>query len=108
MVRSAAFVFSSLARCTVTTGGFTNHRMLHPMPDDAWDIIMKVHVRAPFRLTRAAAPFMRIKAEPGMPSENLSIIKVSSITGLHASWAKSVKRTTPRPSLPSRALSRLL
>ncbi|KAI0294807.1 hypothetical protein BC826DRAFT_1104549 [Russula brevipes] len=26
---SAAFVFSSLARCTVTTGGFTNDRMRH-------------------------------------------------------------------------------
>jgi 3-oxoacyl-[acyl-carrier protein] reductase len=52
------------------------------MPDDAWDIIMKVHVRAPFRLTRAAAPFMRIKTELGMPSENRSIIKVFSITGL--------------------------
>lgn len=35
--------------------------MLHTTPDDAWDIIMKVHVRAPFRLIRAAAPHMRLK-----------------------------------------------
>lgn len=41
--------------------GFTYDRMLHTMPDDAFDIIMKIHVRAPFRLVRAAAPFMRLK-----------------------------------------------
>lgn len=31
------------------------------MPDDAFDVIMKIHVRAPFRLIRAAAPYMRVK-----------------------------------------------
>jgi 3-oxoacyl-[acyl-carrier protein] reductase len=41
--------------------GFTFDRMLHTMPDDAFDIIMKIHVRAPFKLIRAAAPLMRIK-----------------------------------------------
>lgn len=44
---------------------------------------MKVHVRAPFRLIRAAAPFMRIKPEHSKPSENRSIINVSSVSGLH-------------------------
>jgi len=67
----------------INNAGFTYDRMLHTMPDDAWDIIMKVHVRAPFRLIRAAAPFMRIKAEPGNPPENRSIINVSSTSGLH-------------------------
>jgi 3-oxoacyl-[acyl-carrier protein] reductase len=67
----------------VTTAGFTYDRMLHTMPDDTWDIIMKVHVRAPFRLIRAAAPLMRIKPEPGKPHENRSIINVSSTSGLH-------------------------
>jgi len=67
----------------INNAGFTYDRMLHTMPDDAWDIIMKVHVRAPFRLIRAAAPFMRIKAESGMPPENRSIINVSSVSGLH-------------------------
>jgi 3-oxoacyl-[acyl-carrier protein] reductase len=69
----------------ITTAGFTYDRMLHTMPDDVWDIIMKVHVRAPFRLIRAATPFMRIKAESGRPPENRSIINVSSTSGLHGS-----------------------
>ncbi|KAF7965046.1 hypothetical protein HWV62_837, partial [Athelia sp. TMB] len=34
----------------VNNAGFTYDKMLHTMPDDAYDIIMKVHVRAPFRL----------------------------------------------------------
>lgn len=50
------------------------------MPDDAWDVIMKIHVRAPFRLIRAAAPHMRIK---GDTSTNRSIVNVSSTSGLH-------------------------
>ena len=45
----------------VNNAGFTYDRMLHTTPDDAWDIIIRVHVRAPFRLIRAAAPYMRIK-----------------------------------------------
>ncbi|PIL30843.1 hypothetical protein GSI_07011 [Ganoderma sinense ZZ0214-1] len=53
--------------------------MLHTTPDDVWDIIIRVHVRAPFRLVRAAAPHMRIKGN----TENRSIINVSSTSGLH-------------------------
>lgn len=64
----------------VNNAGFTYDRMLHTMPDDAWDIIMKIHVRAPFRLIRAAAPYMRIKGEG---RENRSITNVSSVSGLH-------------------------
>ncbi|KZT09054.1 short-chain dehydrogenase/reductase SDR [Laetiporus sulphureus 93-53] len=65
----------------VNNAGFTYDRMLHTTPDDAFDIIMKVHVRAPFRLIRAAAPYMRIKGN----TENRSIINVSSVSGLHGS-----------------------
>jgi len=65
----------------VNNAGFTYDKMLHAMPDDAWDVIMKVHVRAPFRLIRAAAPYMRIKGN----TENRSIINVSSVSGLHGS-----------------------
>ncbi|KAF8272401.1 hypothetical protein EI94DRAFT_1776980 [Lactarius quietus] len=67
----------------VNNAGFTYDRMLHTMPDDAWDIILKIHVTAPFRLIRAAAPFMRVKPEAGIPAENRSIINVSSTSGLH-------------------------
>jgi len=64
----------------VNNAGFTYDKMLHTLPDDAWDVIMKIHVRAPFRLIRAAAPHMRKKGETGV---NRSIINVSSTSGLH-------------------------
>jgi len=63
----------------INNAGFTYDKMLHTMPDDAFDVIMKIHVRAPFRLIRAAAPYMRIKGN----TENRSIINVSSTSGLH-------------------------
>jgi len=63
----------------VNNAGFTYDKMLHTMPDDAWDLIMKIHVRAPFRIIKAAAPYMRIKGN----TENRSIINVSSVSGLH-------------------------
>lgn len=71
--------------------------MLHTMPDEAYDVIMKVHVRAPFRLIRAAAPYFRVKvnivtvscriplftaSQNGVP-ENRTITNVSSTSGLH-------------------------
>ncbi|KAF8722444.1 hypothetical protein AX14_009823 [Amanita brunnescens Koide BX004] len=64
----------------VNNAGFTFDKMLHTTPDDAFDIIIKVHVRAPFRLVRQAAPYFRIK---GQSRENRSIINVSSTSGLH-------------------------
>jgi len=63
----------------VNNAGFTFDKMLHTMNDDAFDIIMKVHVRAPFRLVRTAAPYLRIKGN----TENRSIVNVSSTSGLH-------------------------
>ncbi|KAJ3934899.1 MAG: hypothetical protein NXY57DRAFT_598620 [Lentinula lateritia] len=64
----------------VNNAGFTFDKMLHTTPDDTWDIIMKIHVRAPFRLIRQAAPYFRVKPEQ---RENRSIINVSSTSGLH-------------------------
>lgn len=64
----------------VNNAGFTFDKMLHTTPDETFDIIMKIHVRAPFRLIRQAAPYFRLKPEQ---RENRSIINVSSTSGLH-------------------------
>ncbi|THH03529.1 hypothetical protein EW145_g6182 [Phellinidium pouzarii] len=65
----------------VNNAGFTYDKMLHTMPDESFDAIMRIHVRAPFRLVRAAAPFFRVKGS----KENRSIVNVSSVSGLHGS-----------------------
>jgi 3-oxoacyl-[acyl-carrier protein] reductase len=60
--------------------GFTFDKMLHTTPDDVFDIIQRIHVRAPFRLIREAAPYFRLK---GDKRENRAIINISSTSGLH-------------------------
>ena len=45
----------------VNNAGFAFDEMLHTMPDDTFDIMLKIHVRAPFRLIRQAAPYFRLK-----------------------------------------------
>jgi len=67
----------------VNNAGFTYDKMIHTMNDDAFDVIMKIHVRAPFRLIRAAAPYMRLKGDAAKASPNRSIVNVSSVSGLH-------------------------
>jgi len=67
----------------VNNAGFTFDKMIHTMSDDAWDIIQKIHVRAPFRLIKAAAPYLRLKGEEAAKSPNRSIVNVSSVAGLH-------------------------
>ena len=85
----------------MNNAGFTFDKMLHTCPDDTFDIIMKIHVRAPFRLIRQAAPYFRLKvcsfhsfrwmndttdsSDSIQPEqrENRSIINISSVSGLH-------------------------
>ena len=71
----------------VNNAGYTWDGMLHKMTDKQWDAILAVHTTAPFRLVRAAAPYMRDaatreEAEHGKASPR-SIINVSSTSGLH-------------------------
>lgn len=71
----------------VNNAGFTWDGMSHKMTDAQWEAILAVHVTAPFRIIRAAAPYMReaAKAEKqaGGPIEPRCIVNVSSTSGLH-------------------------
>ncbi len=58
------------------------------MTDEQWRAVVEIHTFAPFRLIRAAAPYLR---EPGKEelaagrpfSENRVIVNISSTSGLH-------------------------
>lgn len=71
----------------VNNAGYTWDGMSHKMKDEQWEAIIAIHITAPFRLIRAAAPYMREPAkaetEAGGPVEPRCIINVSSTTGLH-------------------------
>jgi 3-oxoacyl-[acyl-carrier protein] reductase len=71
----------------VNNAGYTWDGIAHKMSDEQWQAILDVHTTAPFRMIRAAAPYMRepAKAEKraGGPIEPRCIINVSSTSGLH-------------------------
>jgi 3-oxoacyl-[acyl-carrier protein] reductase len=72
----------------VNNAGFTWDGVIHTMTDAQWEAMLKVHNTAPFRLIRAAAPYMREKAKQeiqsnGTPQEPRCIINVSSTSGIH-------------------------
>lgn len=71
----------------VNNAGYTWDGMLHKMSDKQWQAILDVHATAPFRMIRAAAPYMRDLAKEEMAAgglkESRCIINVSSTSGLH-------------------------
>lgn len=52
------------------------------MTDETYELMLKVHNVAPFRIIREAAPYLRSK-DPKVIAQNHSIVNVSSVAGLH-------------------------
>jgi len=71
----------------VNNAGYTWDGVVHKMSDAQWQAILDVHLTAPFKLIRAAAPVMRDVAkremDAGQAPEPRCIINVSSTSGLH-------------------------
>ena len=61
--------------------------MIQNMTDEQWDTIINVHVSSPFRMIRAAAPYMRDlgkkELQAGKAPKDRSIVNISSTSGLH-------------------------
>ncbi len=68
----------------VNNAGFTWDSVIHKMTDDQWQTMLDIHITAPFRIIRAAAPYFRDAAKNEM-AEGMAtprkIINVSSMTG---------------------------
>lgn len=86
LVGAAVEAFGGL-HILVNNAGYTWDGMLHKMSDKQWEAMLAVHNTAPFRLVRAAAPFMRDAAKQeeaaGERPAPRCIINVSSTSGLH-------------------------
>lgn len=71
----------------VNNAGYTWDGMLHKMTDKQFSAMLEVHNAGPFRLIRAAAPYMREEAKKekaqGQGPKDRCIINVSSTSGLH-------------------------
>lgn len=62
----------------VNNAGFTYDGVIHKMSDKQWDTMLAVHGTGPFRIVRAAAPYLRKK-----DGAHKCIINISSTSGLH-------------------------
>jgi 3-oxoacyl-[acyl-carrier protein] reductase len=70
----------------VNNAGYTWDSVIQKMGDDQWDAILDVHLKAPFRILRAAQPVISkaAKAEKeGGIRVNRKVVNISSVAGLY-------------------------
>jgi 3-oxoacyl-[acyl-carrier protein] reductase len=71
----------------VNNAGYTWDGVIQKTTDDQWNAIIDVHLGAPFRMIRAAVPYMREAAKSelgaGATPAPRCIVNVSSTSGLH-------------------------
>ena len=65
----------------VNNAGYTWDTVIQKMTDEQWDAILDVHLKAPFRILRAAQPF--IKANP--TDYHRKVVNISSASGVFGS-----------------------
>jgi 3-oxoacyl-[acyl-carrier protein] reductase len=84
-VRTAVDTFGGLD-IIVNNAGYTWDSVVQKMTDEQWDAIMDVHLKAPFRILRAAQPVIanavKRAREAGEPVPCRKVVNVSSIAGL--------------------------
>ncbi len=77
----------------VNNAGFTWDGTLHKMSDEQWQAIIDVHLTAPFRLIRAAAPLLREAAKreiaAGGTAKPRKIVNVSSTSATRGNFGQA-------------------
>ena len=70
----------------VNNAGYTWDNVVQKMTDEQWEAILAVHLTAPFRILRAAAPFIRDaakkEADAGTPVFR-KVVNISSTSGVY-------------------------
>jgi 3-oxoacyl-[acyl-carrier protein] reductase len=83
LVRTAIDAWGKLD-IVVNNAGYTLDAPVHKLSDDWWQRMLEIHVTVPFRVIRAAAPYLRepAKAERAEGAERFrKIVNVSSTSG---------------------------
>jgi 3-oxoacyl-[acyl-carrier protein] reductase len=70
----------------VNNAGYTWDSVIQKMTDDQWDAILDVHLKAPFRILRAAQPVISKAAKAELEAGkrvNRKVVNISSVAGLY-------------------------
>lgn len=70
----------------VNNAGYTWDSVIQKMTDEQWQVIIDVHLTAPFRILRAAAEFIRAAAKKEAAAGDevfRKVVNISSISGLY-------------------------
>ena len=92
LVEEAIQVFGGLD-ILVNNAGYTWDGTLHKMSDAQWRAILEVHLTAPFRIIRAAAPYLRETAKREIAEHGRArarkIVNVSSTSGTRGNFGQA-------------------
>lgn len=70
----------------INNAGYVWNSSIHKTEDEQWQAMLDVHVTAPFRILRAAAPFIRNSSRTEVADGtgyNRKVVNISSISGLY-------------------------
>jgi 3-oxoacyl-[acyl-carrier protein] reductase len=77
----------------VNAAGFTWDGTVHKMTDEQWQAIIDVHLSAPFRIIRAAAPYLRETAKREIAERGAAaarkIVNISSTSGTRGNFGQA-------------------
>jgi len=92
LIKETVAAFGPDIDVIVNNAGFTWDALVHKMTDKQWNTMMDLHVTAPFKIIRAAAPYMRDNAirekEQQGRAKCRKIINISSIAGLDGNFGQ--------------------
>lgn len=84
MIKTAIDTFGGID-VIVNAAGYTWDSMIQNMTDKQWDAMIDVHLKAPFRILRAAANFIREKTKEEQGAGKVvmrKVINISSVAGV--------------------------
>lgn len=84
LIQATVDAFGPNIDVIVNVAGYTWDSFVHKMTDQQWDAIQNIHLKAPFQIIRAAAPYIRdnAKKEKEEGKEKMrKVVNISSIAG---------------------------
>lgn len=84
LIQAAVDAYGPNIDVIANVAGYTWDSFIHKMTDQQWDAILNIHLKAPFRILRAAAPYMRDNAKKEKEEGKVvmrKVINISSVAG---------------------------